>query len=381
MNYISGLKSIVYRILVTESAMGRKAAGELVLTQMERDELVALTLRRKTAQALALRARIVLACADGHANKAVAARQRVTQQTVGKWRSRYIEHRLDGLLDAPRAGAPRTIDDARVDAVIAKTLESIPEGATHWSTRSMARQAGLSQTAISRIWRAFGLQPHRQETFKLSSDPLFARKVRDIVGLYLDPPLRAMVLCVDEKSQIQALDRTQPILPLAPGIPERRTHDYERHGTTTLFAALDIATGAVIGDLHRRHRSSELLQFLRTIEANVPQGLDIPLVMDNYGTHKTLSIRNWLVRHPRFHVHFTPTSASWLNQVERWFATLTQKYIRRGTHRSTRQLEQAIRHYIKINNDNPKPFVWTKTADDILTSIERFCLRTSNSRH
>ena len=361
--------------------MGRRAAGELVLSEAEREELVALTLRRKTAQALALRARIVLACADGLANKTVAARQRVTQQTVGKWRSRYVEHRLDGLLDAPRSGAPRTIEDARVDAVIAKTLESVPEGATHWSTRSMARESGLSQTAVSRIWRAFGLQPHRQESFKLSSDPLFVEKVRDIVGLYLDPPLRALVLCVDEKSQIQALDRTQPLLPLAPGIPERRTHDYERHGTTTLFAALDIATGAVIGDLHRRHRSSEFLQFLRTIEANVPDTLDIHLVMDNYGTHKTPSIKHWLARHPRFHVHFTPTSASWLNQVERWFATLTQKYIRRGTHRSTRQLEQAIRHYIKINNANPKPFVWTKTADDILASIERFCLRTSNSRH
>lgn len=361
--------------------MGRRAAGELVLSEAERDELVALTLRRKTAQALALRARIVLACADGLANKVVAARQRVTQQTVGKWRSRYVEHRLDGLLDAPRTGAPRTIDDGRVDAVIAKTLESMPQGATHWSTRSMAREAGVSQTAVSRIWRAFGLQPHRQETFKLSSDPMFVEKVRDIVGLYLDPPLKAMVLCVDEKSQIQALDRTQPLLPLAPGIPERRTHDYERHGTTTLFAALDIATGAVIGDLHRRHRSGEFLQFLRTIESNVPVTLDIHLVMDNYGTHKTPSIKNWLARHPRFHVHFTPTSASWLNQVERWFATLTQKYIRRGTHRSTRQLEQAIRHYIKLNNDAPKPFVWTKTADDILASIERFCLRTSNSRH
>jgi transposase len=361
--------------------MGRRAAGELLLSEAERAELVALTLRRKTAQALALRARIVLACADGLANKVVAARQRVTQQTVGKWRSRYVEHRLDGLLDAPRTGTPRTIDDARVDAVVAKTLESMPQGATHWSTRTMAREAGVSQTAVSRIWRAFGLQPHRQETFKLSSDPMFVEKVRDIVGLYLDPPLKAMVLCVDEKSQIQALDRTQPLLPLAPGIPERRTHDYERHGTTTLFAALDIATGAVIGDLHRRHRSSEFLQFLRTIEANVPAMLDIHLVMDNYGTHKTPSIKNWLARHPRFHVHFTPTSASWLNQVERWFATLTQKYIRRGTHRSTRQLEQAIRHYIKLNNNDPKPFVWTKTADDILASIERFCLRTSNSRH
>jgi transposase len=361
--------------------MRGRPKSELVLTEDEHEQLTALTLRRKTAQALALRARIVLACAEGIDNKVVSSRQRVTPQTVSKWRARFVEHRLDGLLDAPRPGAPRTIDDSRVDAVITKTLESVPDAATHWSTRTMAREAGLSQTAVSRIWRAFGLQPHRQETFKLSSDPLFVEKVRDIVGLYMDPPLMAMVLCVDEKSQIQALDRTQPLLALAPGIPERRTHDYERHGTTTLFAALDIATGAVIGDLHRRHRSSEFLQFLRTIEANVPAALDIHLVMDNYGTHKTPAIKNWLARHPRFHVHFTPTSASWLNQVERWFATLTQKYIRRGTHRSTRQLEQAIRHYIKINNNDPKPFVWSKTADDILASLERFCLRTSNSRH
>ncbi len=364
-----------------EAAMGRRAQGQLVLSEAEREELVALTLRRKTAQALALRARIVLACAEGQANKVVAARQRVTQQTVGKWRARYIEQRLDGLLDAPRSGAPRTIDDARVDAVIAKTLESVPAGATHWSTRTMARDSGLSQAAVSRIWRAFGLQPHRQETFKLSSDPMFVDKVRDIVGLYLDPPLKAMVLCVDEKSQIQALDRTQPLLPLAPGIPERRTHDYARHGTTTLFAALDIATGEVIGEMHRRHRSSEFLQFLRTIEANVPAQLDVHLVMDNYGTHKTASIRAWFARHPRFHVHFTPTSASWLNQVERWFATLTEKYIRRGTHRSTRQLEQAIRQYLKLNNADPKPFVWAKSAQDILASVERFCLRISNSGH
>lgn len=361
--------------------MGRRAQGQLVLTEAERDELVALTLRRKTAQALALRARIVLACAGGQANKAVAARQRVTQQTVGKWRARYIQQRLDGLLDAPRSGAPRTIDDTRVEAVIAKTLESVPVGATHWSTRTMARDMGLTQTAVSRIWRAFGLQPHRQETFKLSSDPLFVEKVRDIVGLYLAPPLKAMVLCVDEKSQIQALDRTQPILPLAPGIAERRTHDYMRHGTTTLFAALDIATGEVIGEMHRRHRSSEFLQFLRTIEANVPSDLDVHLVMDNYGTHKTASIKAWLARHPCFHVHFTPTSASWLNQVERWFATLTERYIRRGTHRSTRQLEQAIKQYLQINNANPKPFTWVKSADDILASIERFCLRISNSGH
>ena len=361
--------------------MSRRPKTQLELSPSERAQLEALTLRRKTAQAVALRARIVLGCAAGAENKAVAARQRVSEQTVCKWRARFVEHRLDGLLDAPRPGAPRTIDDARVDAVIAKTLESVPDGATHWSTRSMVREAGLSQTAVSRIWRAFGLQPHRQETFKLSSDPLFVDKVRDIVGLYLDPPLKAMVLCVDEKSQIQALDRTQPLLPLAPGIPERRTHDYARHGTTTLFAALDIATGEVIGELHRRHRSSEFLQFLRTIEANVAPQMDVHLVMDNYGTHKTPTIRAWFARNPRFHVHFTPTSASWLNQVERWFATLTQNYIRRGTHRSTRQLEQAIRNYLDVHNSDPKPFVWSKSADDILASVERFCLRTSNSRH
>lgn len=361
--------------------MGRRPQGQLVLSQPEREQLTALTLRRKTAQALALRARIVLACADGIANKEVAARLRVTQQTVSKWRARFVQQRLDGLLDAPRPGAPRSIDDARVDAVLAKTLESVPAGATHWSTRAMAREMNVSQTAVSRIWRAFGLQPHRQETFKLSSDPLFVEKVRDIVGLYLDPPLKAMVLCVDEKSQIQALDRTQPILPLAPGLPERRTHDDTRHGTTALFAALDIATGEVIGQLHRRHRSSEFLQFLRTIEANVPPELDVHLVMDNYGTHKTPLVKAWFARHPRFHVHFTPTSASWLNQIERWFATLTDKYIRRGTHRSTRQLEQAIEQYLAIHNADPKPFVWTKSADDILASIERFCLRISNSGH
>lgn len=353
----------------------------LVLSAVEREQLMALTLRRKTAQGVAQRARIVLSCADGLDNKTVAARQRVSQQTVCKWRARFIEFRLDGLQDAPRPGTPRSIRDAHVDAVIAKTLESTPENATHWSTRSMASAMGMTQSAVSRIWRAFGLQPHRQETFKLSTDPLFVDKVRDIVGLYLDPPLKAMVLCVDEKSQIQALDRTQPMLPLAPGIPEKRTHDYMRHGTTTLFAALDIATGRVIGEMHRRHRSREFLQFLRTIEANVPADLDIHLVMDNYGTHKTPSIKAWFARNLRFHVHFTPTSASWLNQVERWFSTLTTQYIRRGTHRSTRQLEQAIKQYIENHNETSKPFAWSKTADDILASIERFCMRISNSRH
>lgn len=361
--------------------MAGRPKAELVLQESEREQLDAWARRPKTAQALALRSRIILACADGTDSNTVSVKLAVSRQTVCKWRGRFVKERLDGLRDAPRSGAPRTIDDARVDAVIAKTLEGQPKNATHWSTRTMAREAKLSQTAVSRIWRAFGLQPHRQETFKLSTDPLFVEKTRDIVGLYMAPPVKAMVLCVDEKSQIQALDRTQPILPLAPGVAERRTHDYERHGTTTLFAALDIATGKVIGELHRRHRSSEFLKFLRTIEASVPDDLDIHLVMDNYGTHKTPTIRKWFARHPRFQVHFTPTSASWLNQVERWFATLTERQIRRGTHRSTRQLEDAIRSYLKLNNDAPQPFVWTKSADAILASIERFCLRISNSGH
>ena len=361
--------------------MRGRPKAELMLAQSEREQLQAWAQRRKTAQALAMRSRIVLECASGRENLEVAQRLRITPQTVSKWRGRFVRQRLDGLLDLPRPGRPRTIEDARVEAVIARTLESVPARATHWSTRSMAREMAVSPSAVSRIWRAFGLQPHRQETFKLSTDPQFVAKVRDIVGLYLEPPTRALVLCVDEKSQIQALDRTQPILPLAPGVPERRTHDYMRHGTTTLFAALDVATGKVIGQMHRRHRASEFLGFLGTIEANVPADLDVHLVMDNYGTHKTATIRNWFARHPRFHVHFTPTSASWLNQVERWFATLTQSYIRRGTHRSTRQLEQAIKHYLALNNANPKPFAWTKSADDILASVKRFCLRISETGH
>jgi transposase len=361
--------------------MRGRPKAELKLTEAERQQLQAWTRRRKTAQALALRSRIVLACANGLDNLTVADELAVTPQTVSKWRGRFVRERLDGLTDAPRPGAPRTVQDADVEAVITRTLETKPKDATHWSTRAMAKQTGLSQSTISRIWRAFGLQPHRQETFKLSTDPLFVEKTRDIVGLYLDPPVKAMVLCVDEKSQIQALDRTQPVLPLAPGVPERRTHDYMRHGTTTLFAALDIATGEVIGRLHRRHRSQEFLKFLKTIDQRVPEDLDVHLVMDNYGTHKTQAVKNWFVRHPRFHVHFTPTSASWLNQVERWFATLTQKQIRRGTHRSTQQLEQAIRDYLATNNADPKPFVWSKTADEIFASIQRFCMRISDSQH
>ena len=359
---------------------GRQLA-EIVLSEQESERLHEWTRRHKTSQALALRARIVLGCAAGASNTEVAEHLRVTVQTVGKWRRRFLDKRLDGLLDEPRPGKPRTISDARIEKLIATTLNELPAGATHWSTRQMAAKLKLSQTTVSRVWRAFGLQPHRVETFKLSTDPLFIEKVRDIVGLYLDPPLKAMVLCVDEKSQIQALDRTQPILPMGPGIPQRRTHDYMRHGTTTLFAALDIATGKVIGETHRRHRSKEFLQFLRTIDANVPPALEVHLVMDNYGTHKTPTVRAWLARHPRFHAHFTPTSASWLNQVERWFATLSERQIKRGTHRSTVQLEAAIRDYLAIYNKHPKPFAWHRSADDILESLARFCKRISDSVH
>ena len=353
----------------------------VVLTTDERATLEGWARRRTSAQALALRARIVLQAAHGDSNTQIARRERVVKATVGKWRSRFLQRRLEGLLDEPRPGAPRTISDADVEAMIITTLESTPRDATHWSTRTMAKAAGISQSSISRIWRTFGLQPHRVETFKLSKDPLFVEKVRDIVGLYLNPPDRALVLGVDEKSQIQALDRSAPILPLAPGAPERRTHDYRRHGTTSLFAALDVATGRVIGECHRRHRSQEFLQFLRTIDASVPPELDVHLILDNYGTHKTPRVRRWLATHPRFHVHFTPTGASWLNLVERWFALLSDKQIKRGAHRSTRELEAAIRQYLDITNNAPKPFVWTKTADDILASVARYCQRISDSRH
>ena len=353
----------------------------IVLTTDERTTLVGWARRRTTAQALALRARIVLQAADGESNTRIARRERVVNATVGKWRSRFLQKRLDGLLDEPRPGVPRQITDADVEALISRTLESTPRDATHWSTRTMAKASGFSQSSISRIWRTFGLQPHRVETFKLSKDPLFVEKVRDIVGLYLDPPDRALVLCVDEKSQIQALDRSAPILPLAPGVPERRTHDYRRHGTTSLFAALDVATGKVIGECHRRHRSQEFLQFLRTIDAHVPPALDIHLILDNYGTHKTPRVRRWLATHARFHVHFTPTSASWLNLVERWFALLSEKQIKRGAHRSTRALEDAIRQYVAVTNESSKPFIWTKTADEIFVSLARYCQRISDSGH
>jgi transposase len=351
------------------------------ITEDQRGALENWTRRPKTAQALALRARIILGCAEGKPNKVVAQQVHVREQTVSKWRSRFLGKGLEGLLDEPRPGTPRKVSDAEVEKVLTMTLESQPRDATHWSTRSMARQCGLSRSTVSRIWRAFALQPHRSETFKLSKDPLFIDKVRDIVGLYLNPPDRAMVLCVDEKSQIQALDRTQPMLPMRPGQAERRSHDYKRHGTTSLFAALDVKTGSILGECHRRHRSVEFRKFLDTIDAHVPDSLEVHLILDNYGTHKTAPIRNWLLKRPRFHVHFTPTSASWINMVERWFATLTEKQIRRGVHRSVRELETAIKNYLAVSNQSPKPFVWTKTADDILASLARFCQRTLETGH
>ena len=353
----------------------------LTVSDLERQTLERWARRPKTAQALARRAEVVLGAAAGESNSALAAKLRWTAQTVGVWRRRFLERRLDGLLDEPRPGAPRQIGDAEVERVLTLTLETAPRDATHWSTRAMAARAGLTQSAVSRIWRAFALAPHRVEHFQLSKDPLFIEKVRDIVGLYLAPPERALVLCVDEKTQIQALDRTQPMLPMRPGQAERRTHDYARHGTTSLFAALDVQSGTIIGEFHQRHRAIEFRRFLQTIEQAVPDELEVHLILDNYATHKTPAIRRWLARRPRFHVHFTPTSASWLNLVERWFAALTEKQLRRGAHRSTRELEAAIRGYLAISNEHPKPFVWTKSADEILATIARFCRRTSDSGH
>ncbi len=355
--------------------MGKPAVAiELSLT--ERRELQSLARARKTGQAMARRARIILAASAGLENKAICVEVGVDANTVGKWRRRFAVDRLDGLLDEPRPGTPRKIGDDDIADTIRRTLETTPPGATHWSLRSMAKAVGYAPSTIHRIWRAFGLQPHRTETFKLSNDPMFVEKVRDIVGLYLSPPERALVLCVDEKSQIQALDRSQPLLPMRPGQVERRTHDYTRHGTTSLFAALDIASGAVIGRCYPKHRSTEFRKFLDQIETNVPADLDVHLVMDNYATHKTRPVRDWLAKRPRWHVHFTPTGASWINQVERFFALITDKQIRRGVHRSTQQLEADIRAFIDAYNADPKPFRWTKSADDILAAIQRFCTRT-----
>jgi transposase len=359
-------------------AAGRPVAP-LVLSSDERAYLERQVRRHRVARSLSERCRIILRCAEGIPSKAVAAELGVHEHTVGKWRRRFLKGRVEGLLDDARAGRPRTIGDDQVAAVIERTLRSTPADATHWSIRSMANATGFSHTTIRRIWTAFGLQPHRSQTFKLSSDPLFVDKVRDIVGLYLSPPNRALVLSVDEKSQIQALDREQPVLPMMPGIPERRTHNYVRHGTTSLFAALDVASGFVIGKCYKRHRATEFLDFLKQIDAHVPEGLDVHIIMDNYATHKTAAIKTWLARRPHYHVHFTPTSASWINQVERWFAELTRKQLRRGVHTSTKQLEADIRAFIERHNENPRPYKWTKSADQILAAVKRFCQKAEHT--
>lgn len=344
------------------------------------EKLTMLARRPKSAQRVALRSKIVLRAVEGQSNQEIARNLGITGATVGKWRERFRLRGLEGLSDEPRPGAPRTITDAQVEAAVTRTLESVPTAATHWSTRALSQQVGLSQSAIVRIWRSFGLQPHRSETFKLSTDPYLVEKVRDIVGLYLNPPEHAIVLSVDEKSQVQALDRTQPILPLRPGLPEQRTSDYERHGTTSLFAALDIATGKVIGNCHRRHRHQEFLKFMELVDSQLAaDAQEVHLVLDNYGTHKTPKVIRWFARHPRYHLHFTPTSGSWVNQIERWFAEITQKRIRRGSFLSVGQLEKAIQEYLNHYNENPKPFVWTADADLILGKIQRLCERISNS--
>jgi len=353
----------------------------LELAEGERDQLLRWSRRATSAQSLALRSRIVLACADGLDNKQVAAKLGIVPATVGKWRRRFVERRMDGLLDEPRPGGPRSISDEQIEAVIVATLERTPKDATHWSRASMAAETGLSRSTIGRIWREFRLKPHLVETFKLSSDPLFIEKVRDVVGLYLDPPERALVLCVDEKSGIQALDRSAPVLPMMPGMPERRTHDYVRSGTTTLFAALDVASGQVIGSLHRRHRALEFRKFLTKIDTEVPDELDVHLVCDNLSTHKTPAIMRWLDAHPRFHLHFTPTSSSWLNQVERWFGLLTDKQLRRRVHKSLPALEKDIRTWVITWNENPRPFVWLKTADEIFERLNTYLQRIPGAGH
>jgi transposase len=354
----------------------------LNLTDDERRALLAWSRRRKTAQALAERSRIILVCATGRSNSEVAADLRVSRDMVSKWRARFLDRRLAGLTDEPRPGRPRTVGDEQVEQVITATLEQAPPGGdTHWSTRSMARSQGMSQSAVSRIWRAFGLKPHLVETWKLSTDPQFIDKVRDVVGLYMSPPENALVLCVDEKSQIQALDRTAPCLPMLPTTPARMTHDYVRNGTTSLFAAFDPASGSVIAQPYRRHRHQEFLRFLKLIDAAVPKDLELHLVLDNYATHKTPAIHQWLLKHPRFHLHFTPTSSSWVNLVERWFAELTNRKLRRSAHRSVTALESDIRQWVNEWNKNPKPFVWTKSADEILETLAAYCSRITDSGH
>jgi transposase len=355
---------------------GRPKKRQLKVSELEIQELKVMAAQRKN-RAVAFRARIILKCASGLSNSAVASELKTTHFTVGFWRNRFIQKGgLEALGDDPRPGAPRKIGDEKIDDVVKATLESKPKGATHWSTRLMAKKLGLSQSAVSRIWRAFGLKPHRSQTFQISSDPLFIEKVRDVVGLYMSPPTNALVLCLDEKSQIQALNRTQPILPMRPGQAERHTHEYERNGTTSLFAALDVATGNVIGKCFRRHRSIEFKKFLDHVDECAPAEPEIHLILDNYATHKTPLIKRWLQRRPRYHLHFTPTHSSWINQVERWFALISQRQIKRGSHHTVAQLEGAIREFIQSHNENPRPFQWNKTADQILASVQRFASKT-----
>ncbi|WP_447924629.1 IS630 family transposase [Georgenia muralis] len=362
------------------SRSGRPKA-ELVLSEHEREQLTRWSRRAKSSQALALRSRIVLACAEGLDNKTVAARLGCAAATVGKWRTRFVEQRLDGLADDPRPGRPASISVEQVEDVVVATLESTPKNATHWSRAKMAERTGLSRSTIGRIWKAFELKPHREDGFKLSNDPLFVEKVYDVVGLYLQPPESAVVLCVDEKSQVQALARSQPAFPMMPGMPERRTHDYVRHGTTSLFAAFNTADGTVISSLHRKHRAVEFKKFLTKIDTEVPDHLDVHLICDNYGTHKHPTVNRWLAAHPRFHMHFTPTYSSWLNQVERFFAYVTADLLQRSDHRSVQALEADIRNWVKAWNEDPKPFIWTKTAEQILDSLKRLLQRTTGAGH
>lgn len=359
---------------------GRPKA-ELTLTDEERQQLTKWQRRRKSSQALALRSRIVLACGQGLTNKAVAAQLGCSAPTVTKWRSRFVEHRLDGLVDDPRPGRPATVSVDQVEDVVVSTLEETPKNATHWSRSKMAERSGLSKSTIGRIWKAFGIKPHRTDGFKLSNDPLFVEKVYDIVGLYLNPPESAVVLSVDEKSQVQALSRSQPAFPMMPGMPEKRTHDYARHGTTSLFAALNVEDGTVIASTHRRHRATEFKKFLTKIDREVPDHLDIHVVCDNYGTHKHPTVKTWLNNHPRFHMHFTPTYSSWINQVERLFAEVTRDLLQRSDHRNVEALEKDLREWVKAWNENPEPFVWTKTAEEILASLGQLLKRIKGEGH